>query len=176
MGIGASDYRRMLQALLPVGPAWPRDEGAVLTDLLAAWAEEFARLNARADDLLNEADPSTASELLPEWELDYGLGGEGAAADRQAAIEGAMNARGGVSPQYFMDLAAAAGVGIALSFYRPFQVGRSTVGETLSNGTWLFTWNVIGPASTSTELQAELEALFLKLKPSHTAVTFDWSA
>jgi uncharacterized protein YmfQ (DUF2313 family) len=166
----------MLQGLLPPGAAWPRDEDAVLTALLDGWAEEFARADARSGDLLDEADPRTAGELLPEWEDDFGLPGEGADADRQAAIVAAMNAQGGVSAPYFIALAAAAGVTITISTYLPFQVGRSTVGEALYNGTWRFIWLVSGPAATPAELQAEIEALFTRLKPSHTAVTFDWSA
>jgi uncharacterized protein YmfQ (DUF2313 family) len=176
MAIAQADYRRMLQGLLPPGAAWPRDEDAVLTALLDGWAEEFARADARAGDLIEEADPRTAGELLPEWELDFGLAGEGTDAERRAAIVAAMNAQGGVSVAYFLGLAAAAGVTITISTYLPFQVGRSTVGEALYNGTWRFTWLVSGPAATPAELQAELEALFVKLKPSHTAVTFDWSA
>ena len=42
-------YRAQLQALLPLGDAWPRRPDAVLTRLLAAWAEEFARIDARSD-------------------------------------------------------------------------------------------------------------------------------
>jgi uncharacterized protein YmfQ (DUF2313 family) len=176
MAASQSEYRRALQALLPPGAAWPREPDAVLTRLLDGWAEEFARADARAGELLDEADPRTAVETLPEWETDYGLAGEGTDADRHAALVAALNAQGGAAAAFFIALAAAAGVAITISTYRPFEVGRSMVGEALYNGTWRFTWLVTGPAATPAELQAELEALFATLKPSHTAVTFDWSA
>jgi uncharacterized protein YmfQ (DUF2313 family) len=166
----------MLQALLPTGPAWPREPGAVLTGVLDGWAEELARLDARAAALLDEADPSTAVETLPEWEHDLGLLGEGGIAERQAAVVGALNAQGGVSEPYFQALATSAGLDVQITTYRPFQVGRSTAGEALTNGDWLFTWLVTGPAATTPEARAALEALFRTLKPSHTIVLFDWSA
>jgi len=63
----ADDYLHQLQALLPSGPAWPRDRDAVLTQLLAAFAEEFARIDARTAQLIEEADPRATYDLLADW-------------------------------------------------------------------------------------------------------------
>jgi len=57
---------------------WP--PGSFLTDpdsnifkLMHAQGEELARLQQRQIDLLEETDPRTVSELLPEWEKQYDL-------------------------------------------------------------------------------------------------------
>jgi hypothetical protein len=72
VGLAADAYARMMTALLPPGRLW-RLVGSVLSDLLLACADELARLDARVDDLLDEADPSTATELIPEYESELDL-------------------------------------------------------------------------------------------------------
>jgi hypothetical protein len=52
MGMTAADYREQLAGLLPHGPAWPRIDSSWLQKVLAASAEELARIDARADDLV----------------------------------------------------------------------------------------------------------------------------
>jgi|GEM_PF-2742733 len=73
MGLTADDYLALCQNLLPSGPAWPRESDAFVTRLLDAWAQELARIDARVDALIEEADPRTTSELLDDWEREYGL-------------------------------------------------------------------------------------------------------
>lgn len=69
----AAAYAGMLAALLPP-KLWSLILGAsTLYALLLACADELARLDGRAGDLLNEADPSTAVELLPEYERELRL-------------------------------------------------------------------------------------------------------
>lgn len=73
MALTDADYLQQLQELLPPGPAWPRDPDAYLTRLLSAWAAECARVDARANALMDEADPRATAELLPDWERMLGL-------------------------------------------------------------------------------------------------------
>jgi uncharacterized protein YmfQ (DUF2313 family) len=73
MALNAKAYLQQLQALLPRGLAWPRAVDAHLTKLLSAFSLEFARVDQRVDDLLDEADPRSTLELLPEWERMAGL-------------------------------------------------------------------------------------------------------
>ncbi|MDH5753428.1 MAG: DUF2313 domain-containing protein [Deltaproteobacteria bacterium] len=176
MGLTAEEYLSALQALLPPGAAWTREPDAELSKLLQAWADEFARLDARAKALLDEADPSSAVELLPDWETICSLDGTGTEADRQAALGGHLNATGGVSGPYFTGLAEDLGVSISITRYKPFKTGWNTVGEALTNGDWIYTWRVIGPVATSAEIKAALETLFEAEKPAHTIVIFDWSS
>ncbi|SDH88206.1 YmfQ family protein [Roseospirillum parvum] len=135
MGLSA-DYLTQLQALLPTGSAWPRDPGATLTRLLAAAAEGLARLHARALALVEEADPRTTLELLPDWERVCGLpdtcsaGRATTIEERRAAVVGRLTARGGQSVAYFQGLAEALGYEIELTEYRPFVCGHSQAGGT----------------------------------------------
>lgn len=69
----AEAYLRQFQAALPVGAAWPRAADATLTQLLAALAGEFARADARSENLVDESDPRGTVELLIDWERAYGL-------------------------------------------------------------------------------------------------------
>ena len=149
----ADDYREQLQALLPHGAAWPRDADATLTALLDAMAQELARIDARAVDLMVEADPRRAIELLPEWESETGLPDSCLTTTqtlqgRRDNVVGKLAHRGGQSRQYFIDLAAKLGFDVTITEYRPFRVGQATAGDALSNGDWIFVWTVNAPQTT----------------------------
>jgi uncharacterized protein YmfQ (DUF2313 family) len=70
---GEGGFLASLQALLPRGIIWRRDEGATLTKVLAAVADGLDRLHARLLAILDELDPRTTRMLLPEWERLAGL-------------------------------------------------------------------------------------------------------
>jgi len=83
----ADAYARMLVALLPQGRLWRLlPGGSLLYALLLASADELARVDGRAADLLNEADPTTAVELLPEYERDFALTAAASIAERQGKV------------------------------------------------------------------------------------------
>lgn len=65
-------YKGQALQLLPRGVPWPGD-GSLLSKLLHAICDSFARVDARADDLLRESRVASVSELLDDWERDYGL-------------------------------------------------------------------------------------------------------
>ena len=114
MAAKAEDYRRLLAALLPQGLIWPRDAESNLGRLLHSLAEELARIDARGGDLINEADPRTAFELLSQWEKVCGLPDECSAlsetlAARRGAVLAKLTALGGQTPDYFIELAATLG-------------------------------------------------------------------
>jgi uncharacterized protein YmfQ (DUF2313 family) len=71
--VNAADYRQQLAALLPTGPALPREPGSVLMRLLEPPAAELARIELRAIALLDEADPRVTAEMLVDWERAFGL-------------------------------------------------------------------------------------------------------
>jgi Uncharacterised protein conserved in bacteria (DUF2313) len=75
----------MQARLLPPGRLW-RFLDAHLSDLFLGAADELARLDARGDDLLNEAEPSTATELLPEFERELGLDQAPTIEERRARV------------------------------------------------------------------------------------------
>lgn len=89
----ASAYARMLGALLPPGKLWRLVTGSTLYQLLLGCADELSRVEARTTDLLNEADPTTAFELLPEYESELGLEQAATLDERRARIVSRLVAR-----------------------------------------------------------------------------------
>lgn len=152
----ASDYKIQLQALLPPGRLWDalREPGRGSDQLLAALAEEFARVDARAEALLDETDPRTVYELLAEWESFAGLPDpcvpDGQTADeRRSALIGRLTGMGGQSRQYFIDLAESLGYSITITEFRP-QTVNGSVDEPLYGGDWAFAWQVTAPQDSVT--------------------------
>lgn len=67
------DYQSQLAALLPQGPAWRRSPDALLTMLIAALAEEPARLDGEVASDLQEGFPDTTAARLFDWERALAL-------------------------------------------------------------------------------------------------------
>lgn len=99
MGLGAESYARMMQKLLPKGRL--RLFGGALSKVLLACADELARVDARANDLLDEADPSTADELLPEHERELGVQQAATLDERRARVKARTIARQRYRPEDF---------------------------------------------------------------------------
>lgn len=192
MDLSAADYRNQLAALLPQGPAWALDEAAA-GNLLDAWAEEFARIHGRINQLIDEADPRLTYELLTDYERIFGLptdcmaGIDQTLEQRRNALLSQMTSIGGQSRQYFIDLAAAAGFLITITEFRPFTVGMS-VADPIYGPDWAYAWQVNAGAATvrwfsvvsgvgeplaawGNEL---LECLIRRFKPAHTVVIFSY--
>lgn len=193
MSYTAEQYRAQLKALLPSGQAFPRERGNTLDALLDAMSIELARDDARADQLVVEAIPSTTTELLPDWERVAGLPDNcsGTLADtvqgRRADLVAKLNSLGGQSKAYFIALALQLGFTVYIEEFRPFRTGLSSMGDAFTNGDWAFTWRVTGPAvavirfrtgqSSAGEPLASwgnsaLECRFNQLKPAHTHIIF----
>lgn len=190
----AESYLRQLQALLPPGAAWPREDSATLTQTLWALAEEFARVDGRAATLRDEADPRTTFELLIDWERAFGLpapcmdGASQTLQQRRNALVAQVTGIGDQSRQYFIDLAASAGFTITITEFRPFTVG-SRVNDPIYNEIWRFAWQVNAPQTTVEWFAVTsgvneglrswgnqlLECIISRLKPAHTKVLFAYS-
>lgn len=196
MGLTATDYLRQLQALLPPGPAWPKDDATTLTHLLSALAAELARVDGRALTLVEEADPRTVAELFADWERVAGLpdacaqafGGDQTLAQRRAALVGRLTTLGGQSPAYYIGVAAALGYAITITEFRAHTV-NDDVEYPLFDESWTFAWQVNAALSTLTEITVEstvedpiaawgnslLECVINRLKPAHTTVLFSYT-
>lgn len=192
--MSAEQYANQLRALLPRGEAWRAERGSLMDSLLLAIATEFARIDARGGDLLNEADPRTTVELLEDWERVLGLPNpciteEQTNAQRRAAVVEKVRRLGGQSVAYFLQVAESLGYDITITEFRPFVAG-SDAGDPLTNGDWIFTWQVNGPEVTTTDFKVgvsavgeplrtwgneELECVINQLKPAHTHVLFAYA-
>lgn len=192
MALNVDDYLQQLQALLPVGPAWSREPQALITKLLGGWAEEFARVDNRAQDLLNEADPRTTSELLADWERVAGLPDPCVTVDtnvdqRRAALVAKLTSLGGQSRQYFIDLAVSFGYsGVTIDEYRPMNC-TDDCNDALVSQADRFVWTINLPSTSgvfvmncdsacNSALQAwgdqAIECRINRYKPGQTTVIF----
>lgn len=191
MGMTADAYREQLQALLPLGDAWPRRPDALLTKLLAALAEELARVDARSDQLLSEALPAAALELLSDWERVAGLPDACSAelattfAERRQNVVSVLTQQGGASRAWFIAFAARLGYEIEIDEFRPFITGLSKCGDVLNGGHSVrHTWRVRVSGARYTPFRAgasqcgdllgkitraeDLECRLKRLKQAHT--------
>lgn len=196
MALTDSDYLLQLQALLPNGPAWPRDDQATLTQLLSALSVELARVDGRAMTLIEEADPRTTAELFLDWEHVAGLpdacaeafGGEQTLDQRRAALVGKLVTLGGQSPAYFIGLAAAIGYAITITEFHAHTV-NDDVDYSILGEDWNFAWQVNAALNTVSELtissgvdeplaawgNALLECVINRVKPAHTIALFSYT-
>ncbi|HWF01542.1 MAG TPA: putative phage tail protein [Caulobacteraceae bacterium] len=174
---GPADYLAALQGLMPRGRVWPRGPGAVQALVLAALAMTPARLGQSAGALISGAFPSTAGEMLPEWEGALGLpdpcaGPAPTLQARQSQVVAKLINSGGQSVTFFVQLAAALGYAITITEFSGaqahhwqvncpqvqairFRAGQSTAGEPLLSGG-----------------SAVLECVINELKPAQTTVSF----
>ncbi|HEV2674236.1 MAG TPA: putative phage tail protein [Aliidongia sp.] len=66
-------YGLQLLKLHPPGAAWPRDPSTVRGRFWAAIGDGLARIEAAALALLDEADPRTTVQMIPEWYEQLGI-------------------------------------------------------------------------------------------------------
>lgn len=111
MGLTAEAFARMMKQLLPPGSIWRLDPDSLLSKLLLASGDELVRVDGRAWDLIAEANPQTADELLPEWERLLELSSDGTLAERRARVVARLVLRQRVRPvDYQQALAALLGL------------------------------------------------------------------
>jgi uncharacterized protein YmfQ (DUF2313 family) len=193
---GADSYHAQLLALLPPGPAWPREPDSVLGKLLRAWADEFARVEARVEQLLSEYDPRTAVDLLDEWEAALGLPDPCTQANtntsaRQLNIWRKLAFVGGQTPAFFVALAASLGFEIEIHEFDPdVDDYDPTLASAVAAGRWRYVWRVhVLNAGDFTVFRAgdpvdgrlvegdaafDLECIFAAARPAHTHVIFSY--
>lgn len=102
----AEAYARMLKALLPPGGLWRLDPESNLSKLMLACGDELTRVSGRAADLVEEADPRTTSELLPDFERMLALTATGTENERRALVVSLLIRRQRVRPADFQQALA----------------------------------------------------------------------
>jgi uncharacterized protein YmfQ (DUF2313 family) len=180
-----TDYLWQFQRLLPRGRVWHRGWGTVQAADILTLMPTWARLSARANDLIADVFPCTTTDLLPEWEASLGLpdpctGPLDSIQERVAAVCATFTARGGQSVAYFIAVCETLGFeGVTIDEFPAtsdieappvftwrvnihtstqtvwFRAGVSTAGDPLAS------WG-------SNVLECTLELL----KPAHTNIIF----
>lgn len=193
----ASDYLQQLKDLLPRGRLWNalREEGKLFGQLLNALAQEFERVDAANNTLIDEADPRTALQLLPDWEAFVGLpdtcSGLGTTnQQRRDALLEALTSVGGQSRAYFIGLAEQLGFTDATIIeYDPHTVDES-VDAPIYGADWQFVWKLSAAMPPVVQFNADstvdeslgelapttrLECIINQRKPAHTLALFEYT-
>ncbi|MGH8426391.1 MAG: YmfQ family protein [Gammaproteobacteria bacterium] len=146
MGLSADTYAATERALLPPGRALADGGEGTLTDLLEALAQEFSRVDASGDVLLQEAFPDTAVELLPDWERIAKLpsactpAGQ-TTAQRQASVVRKLTANEAQTIAFIVALAASYGYTISIVERRALRFGYNAYcGYPFGSWDWQFVW------------------------------------
>lgn len=144
------DYADAMQALLPLGQAWPRADDSVLMRVVRGLTRIWGDFELRASTLLEvESDPRITMELLPDWERNWGLPDPCYSApqtigERQQALVMRMTMEGGASREFFIGVAASIGYTITISEYRVFVCGIDRCGDNRVYGTGVPMYNEWG--------------------------------
>ena len=138
---------------------------------------------------------ATTNQLLPNWERVLGLPDDCSELGESTTIRrlnvlAKLATRGGQSPQYFIDVAAALGYTIAITEFDVFRAGVSSAGDPVYSEEWEYAWQVNAPETTvvyfaaSTSVAGDpladwgndrLECVITNLKPAHTHVLFAYA-
>ena len=165
-------YADVMLLLLPRGKLWTDDRARKLSLLYRGMSEEWARVDERAADVIDESDLRTTDELIGEWEFFFGLPDP---CDTSPPTLLQAKATGGQSIAYFTGVALDLGVVVTITEHQhglPFRMGVGRIGDPLNGTDAAYHWQVDAPTATPAELRTRLECMFAKFKPVHTIVTF----
>jgi len=136
MASALDKYVKLIRNLLPTGFAW---ENVRQHPFLTGIAGEFCRVGDRTEDLLREIDPNQTVELIEEWETTFGIPDECTPdtiltiEERRAQVIQKMATIGSLSAEFYEGIGALYGFDITVENHLSFQVGRSVVGDDLTN-------------------------------------------
>lgn len=82
----AAAYARTMKALLPPGRLWRLAPDSFLSLVFMAAGDELARISGRAVDIVEEADSSTTTDLITDFERELVLPSTGTDDERRARI------------------------------------------------------------------------------------------
>lgn len=189
----STTYGDMVAEVLPRGPIWdPSNPG--VGGMAGGLGVEAVRFHRRLCDLMLEAYPATADELLAEWEEVFGLPlcTEPDTDDgRRVALAGRVAAQGGQSRAYYIDLAWSvleadgefsrvddpSGVWIEEEPYgSPFEAWGGSAWDLLGGSGARHYWTMHLPSAVGATKRAIIECLLCKYKPAHTVLVDDEGA
>ena len=187
-----AQYRQMLGALLPRGPAWDADDL-----LLSGFAPSLAAVHGRGDALMLEIDPRSVTELIGRYEEISGLPDSCAPAgvqtlqQRRQRLDAKLNLPGGINEAFYLEQLGALGyTGVTITRYNKSQFTcLSDCTDSLYSDDWRYYWQVNMPVATHIKPMTAIsnctdsirawgdtiaECVLNKLAPSHTYVIFKY--
>ncbi|WP_028294295.1 putative phage tail protein [Oceanobacter kriegii] len=168
-------YQTQLLALLPLGAAWPRDDNTPIAQLFGGLAEEFARVDAMLDDIAAESLPSQVTQLINEWEAEYGLPDNGNTVAttlqaRRTELIQKYQQYGSQSREFLIAMAAALGFDVAITEYQETTFGGEFGGDFVGLD-WAFTAQIdIAELNRATDSINRLEQMLRRLIHAHKVV------
>lgn len=193
----ADDFLAALhRGLLPPGDIWPTETSSMQSRVLRALMLTYERLIARDNNLLIDSFPSSAVELLPEWESTLGLPDPCAGPSptlqlRQAQVVIRLATVTCPTIAYFTALAATLGYVVTVQQFAPFRVGINRAGDAVQGSGWASAWLVYAPAVEVAYFRAGrsaagdalaawgnpvLQCEIQRLAPAHTVVLFAYAS
>lgn len=189
-------YRDLILKLLPRGRAFTREADSDTYRFSEAMGTELSRVHARVRNLLyKELDPKTTSDLLEDFEFEYGLpdpcGGLSVnPAKRLDNLISRITSLGGQSADYFIDTLHDNGVDITVTYQKPFTAGDLAGSEVKSNA-YYYIWFVDIPDTQIYKFKAGLShagqplvtstspesvvCFIERLKPAHTVAVYTYN-
>ncbi len=130
----AQDFQNVITQALPQGPAFPREGSPNRDGIVGAVADELAAEDALTAKMVTESNPATTSDMLPEWEADYGLPdcpdfAPVSTPDRLAELVTKITRVASYNPQAIKALCNDLGFDVEVIERRPFQCGVSQCGD-----------------------------------------------
>lgn len=185
-------YQSMVGHLLPYGPAWDKTE-----PILLSLALTLSKTHLRLDDLMQEIDPKTTTELIDRYEQICGLPDSCYSVESQTLsmrrdrLDSKINLTGGINKDFFLQVLHANGYQDATitNYNNDVFTCESTCEDYLYDEAWRFYWIVNIPhdyqitamtcndgceSSLRTWGDKQIECIIEKLCPSHTKVIFKY--
>lgn len=192
-------FERVMRSLFPRGWAWTQihDTQSNIRALADSLAIEPCRVQERALQFIDEVFPATTLEMLEDWERLLGLPDDcnpnpesQTINQRRLRVIQVLTAIGGQNIAFYKTLVSHFGIdpdSVSIEDVQDFRVGRSRVGDRLTNGDWIFAFIVRADATEAFRFRTGinrvgerlqdasnpvLECLINKHKPAHTYAIF----
>lgn len=170
-------FTELMIQLQPRGAFWdwlsrhPQD--AVRYQRYRAYAEEFRRVDQRRCDLRKEAIPSTALEMLVDWEefLDLTPATNASIEDRRNAVIAKLFAVGDQSTTFYAEYGNLIGHNITITKFKPLQFG-DTFGSRWYSTDWRWAWIIVTDQPAP---NPEFEQSIRALAPAHIVLSFQYN-
>lgn len=131
-------YKQLLINFLPPGKLWVVKNQPNFEKLLEATAQEFCRVDERAEQMQIEVDPLKTFEALDLWEKAFGLPDACASEDqslteRRAQLKRTLTNVGGLSKTFYEFIVSQLGSEAEVTNRVNFVAGRARAGDPLTN-------------------------------------------
>jgi uncharacterized protein YmfQ (DUF2313 family) len=191
-------YEQFLANLMPTGALWTAvgEDDSQMRQVLAGLAPTLERLQAAGYDLLRELNPETTTNLLTEWEAEYGLPDAcmppaTTLQQRRDRVLGRIRELGGQTKAYLITVAAAYGYAITITENRYLRAGTGfRAGQAANGEAHLLSFTVNYPSQAVQRFRAgnsragdplvsfdndTLECIINRIKPAQTFVFFNYT-